>query len=489
MAPKLMQSARTRYPCSCPTTMTQLGMSSSSPSSCSCTTLTTTRRPEKNEREYIRMIFRHFQQRHAREADTSTLITHPPSASGEAPRVSGHGSPSSPRWHICSYLARFILIFTLSIVSMSVLAGRQGVFAQEAHIHTEGISLGQTSLATIAQVNRIAAFSESATLSHVHTGKIQAVGTQAADICLPLDIPCILHQAAQWVADGILSALQPLMDGITTSSLNFLTQTPVDGGDGLFQNALVLQLVRWAIGAVDAAVALFLVIGGYNIMISRHIGVRSDEIMEVLTRLVLAVLAANLGLPFVRLFIELENALCLDVVHLAGRTMLTNVITGLFHGDLMGAGFIAFVLAIILGVMMLLLAWQMLVRLALLLLLIVLYPFAMLCSALRQTQGWTRLWLSVFGTTVFVQFFQVILLALGGMLISFVAAANLLQMNSTILSLLTSSAILYLVLRIPRMLQNYALRPIAEAGTMTLNAAQGAAEYVGTTAIRLMSLF
>src|SRR5437773_5889148 len=165
--------------------------------------------------------------------------------------------------------------------------------------------------------------------------------------------------------------------------------------------------------------------------------------------------------------------------------MLTNIIACLFQGDLTGAGIIAFVLALILGVMVLLLVWQMLVRLALLLLLIVLYALAMLCSASRHTQNWTRLWFSTFGTTVFIQFFQVVLLALGGTLISFVAAAYLLQIDGTILSLLTSTAILYLVLRIPRMLQNYALRPIAEAGAMTLSAVQGAAEYAGTAAVRL----
>jgi hypothetical protein len=63
-------------------------------------------------------------------------------------------------------------------------------------------------------------------------------------------------------------------------------------------------------------------------------------------------------------------------------------------------------LAIILGVMDLLVAWQMLLRLALLILLIVLAPLAFLCGALHQTQGYMRLWISTFAATVFIQFFQ-----------------------------------------------------------------------------------
>src|SRR5713101_5327955 len=106
----------------------------------------------------------------------------------------------------------------------------------------------------------------------------------------------------------------------------------------------------------------------------------------------------------------------------------------------------------------------MLLRLALLVLLMVLAPPAFLCWGLPQTQGYARLWSSTFAATVFVQFFQVTPLALGAMLISYISAAHLLSLDSTVLTLLVSLAVLYLVLRIPGMLRVYALRPIAEAG-------------------------
>jgi hypothetical protein len=106
----------------------------------------------------------------------------------------------------------------------------------------------------------------------------------------------------------------------------------------------------------------------------------------------------------------------------------------------------------------------MLVRLALLFLLIVLAPLGLLCFGLPQTQGYGRLWTSTFTVTLFVQFFQVVTLALGGMLISSTESTGLLSLDTGIVSLLVSTAVIYLVLSIPGMIRNWALRPVAEAG-------------------------
>ncbi len=303
--------------------------------------------------------------------------------------------------------------------------------------------------------------------------------------CAPFDVNCWLTQAAQWIAQNIFNVLQPLVDAINQSSLNVITQTPAAG---TYQNTTVMQFTTWSISVVNAAVAVFIVIAGYNIMIARQIGTDYYKLMEFLPRLALAVLAANFSLFFIRLFIDLVNALNLDVISLFSLTILSNTIVGIFHGNLLGAGLLAFVLAIILGVMDLLLAWQMLLRLALLILLIVLAPLAFLCGALPQTQGYLRLWLSTFAATIFIQFFQVSALAIGGTLISYVTAANLFNLGGSLLSIITSSAVLYLALRIPGMLRIWALRPIAEAGPAALHAAQGSVESVVGTGLRLMAL-
>jgi hypothetical protein len=305
------------------------------------------------------------------------------------------------------------------------------------------------------------------------------------EFCNPLDVSCWLSQAAQWIAQSIFGVLQPLIDDVNQNSLNFITQTPPAA---TYQNAAVIQFTSWSLSVVDAAVAIFIVIAGYNIMIARQIGADYHDVMEFLPRLVLAVLAANFSLFFVQMFIDLVNALNLGVIDLFALTILTNTIVGIFQGNIVGAGLFAFVLAMILGVMDLLLAWQMLVRLALLILLIILAPLAFLCGALRQTQGYLHLWSSTFAATVFIQFFQVSALAMGGMLLSYVTGANLFNLGGSILSIVTSTGILYLVIRIPSMLRVYALRPVAEAGAASVRTAQGTVEAAAGTALRLIAL-
>jgi hypothetical protein len=369
--------------------------------------------------------------------------------------------------------SRLIVLVVLTLIGLYVLSA-SGSKSTTTQAH---ITASQTSIVSPVSLQRS---------QQVHASTLKgaeelphASGVPA--FCNPLDVSCWLGQAAQWIAQSIFGVLQPLIDDVNQNSLNFITQTPPAA---TYQNAAVIQFTAWSLSVVDAAVAIFIVIAGYNIMIARQIGADYHDAMEFLPRLVLAVLAANFSLFFIQMFIDLVNALNLGVIDLFALTILTNTIVGIFQGNIVGAGLFAFVLAMILGVMDLLLAWQMLVRLALL----ILAPLAFLCGALRQTQGYLRLWSSTFAATVFIQFFQVSALAMGGMLLSYVTGANLFNLGGSVLSIVTSAGVLYLVIRIPGMLRVYALRPVAEAGAASVRAAQGTLEAAAGTALRLIAL-
>ena len=372
--------------------------------------------------------------------------------------------------------SHLLFLMVLTLIGFYVLAG-SGIRTARipTHARVPHASINASSASQPSQ--------QATTLTGAGEGLPRAPTVPA--FCAPFDVNCWLGQAAHWIAQNIFTVLQPLIDAINQSSLNFITQTPPAG---TYQNATVMQFTTWSISVVNAAVAVFIVIAGYNIMIARQIGADYYELMEFLPRLALAVLAANFSLFFIRLFIDLENALNLGVISLFSLTILTNTIVGIFHGNLLGVGLLAFMLAIILGVMDLLVAWQMLLRLALLILLIVLAPLAFLCGALHQTQGYLRLWISTFAATVFIQFFQVTALAIGSTLISYVTAANLFNLGGSLLSIITSSAVLYLVLRIPGMLRIWALRPVADAGPAAVRAAQGSVASAVGTGLRLMAL-
>jgi len=168
--------------------------------------------------------------------------------------------------------------------------------------------------------------------------------------------------------------------------------------------------------------------------------------------------------------------------------MLTNIVLGIFQGNLPGEGLLAWVLAFVLGVMAILLGAQMVVRLALLWILLVLSGPGLACFALPQTMGFGRMWLSLTASTVMVQFFQVVALALGGTLLSSLGASNLFGVGGTLATLLVCVALLYLVLRIPGIAHRFALRPMMDASRATAGAVGGAVGLVADVAPRLLAL-
>src|SRR6266699_4718744 len=243
-----------------------------------------------------------------------------------------------------------------------------------------------------------------------------------AAVCLnPLDATCWLQNAAQWMAQQLRGALQPVIGAIMHNPLNILTQTPPAD---TYQNPVVITWWNAFLAVVDLALASLIVIGGYNVVVSRHLGLPHSELAEFLPRLLLAYGAAHFSLFFLGLFIDLENALNMVALNMAGTSMLTNIITALFQGNLATEGLLVWVLTFVLGVMAILLGAQMAVRLALLWVLLVLSGPGLACFALPQTIGYGRMWLSLTATTVMVQFFQVLTLALGGMLVTSLDASR-----------------------------------------------------------------
>ena len=311
-----------------------------------------------------------------------------------------------------------------------------------------------------------------------------SAGSLAA-ACNPFDVTCWLTNAVGWLGQQILNTLQSVVSGLLHGPLDIITRTPP--GD-TYQNGTVLTWFHAFLAVVDLALASLLVIAGYNVMVGRHLGLPHSSLPEFLPRLLLAFGAAHFGLFFLGLFIDLENALSGVALDLASHAMLTNLIAGLLQGNLLGAGFLVVLLAIALGVMSLLLAAQMVVRLALLWLLLVLAGPGLACFALPQTTGFGRLWLSLTASTVLVQFFQVVALGLGGTLLTELSASHLSGLDSTLATLLVAVAMLYLVLRIPGIVHRYAFRPMMDASAATAGAIGGAAGFAADVAPRLLAL-
>jgi hypothetical protein len=117
---------------------------------------------------------------------------------------------------------------------------------------------------------------------------------------------------------------------------------------------------------------------------------------------------------------------------------------------------IAMAIYLILG---LLLIGQMLMRLALVDVLLVIAPLALLCWVLPQTYAWARLWFSTFFGTVFVQSIQVLVLRLGADLIQrlpgllgSIGSDSLDGWHIWMTTLLLGMAVLQLARKIPRLM-------------------------------------
>ena len=306
---------------------------------------------------------------------------------------------------------------------------------------------------------------------------------------------------AQNIAGGILSFLQNIVGSVNSNAGadDFVTQTPLclsnvlgcDPSPPLDQT--LLTFLGWGQTVVSAALAFIIIIGGFNLMLGRQMGTSVHDLSEFIPRVVLTFLAAIVSPLIMQAFISLNNVLCQGVMSLFTFTALTNILVNLLSTGF-SDGWIIFLFLVVVGIMLLLLIGQMLARLAFAAFLSALGPLGLLCFALPQTLFWGRLWLRQFSLTIFVQFLQIAMLCLGGALLSdIVKLASPLFANvndaQVMLEAMLATALLWLTLRLPGMVREWAMRGVSDrAGQAATGAVSGAASYVADVAPELLAL-
>jgi hypothetical protein len=252
----------------------------------------------------------------------------------------------------------------------------------------------------------------------------------------------ILNAVLTTIGKALLEAIRGFVDwalGFGDSSLNFVTRTPAEGSYG---SPTVRALWDFSRAIVNVLLAVIVMWGGFNIMVKEHTRSPYHEVMELLPRLILGALAANLTLEFARFLIDANNALSAAVgqVTLPGYDAATPTQEG-----------VALIFtALAYGVVAILLVLQMLMRLALIDLLIILAPVAALLWVLPQTQGWARWWANLFPIVVFQQAIQMMVLRLGSALMVELTPGSL---SNALLTLLLGIAVCWLTLKVPALLR------------------------------------
>lgn len=131
----------------------------------------------------------------------------------------------------------------------------------------------------------------------------------------------------------------------------------------------------------------------------------------LLPRAGLAAMLINFALPLIQGTIDSSNAIC-DSIALATRHQALLAVKGDFTWDLAAPGLYA-VTMVILFLSYLLLGFVYVVRFALLVVLTILAPAAALLFVLPETHHYTRLWASLFVSTLLMQPLQLLILAVG----------------------------------------------------------------------------
>ncbi len=253
----------------------------------------------------------------------------------------------------------------------------------------------------------------------------------------------IVNAVFTLIGQAMLEAIRGFVDwalGMGGSSLNFVTRTPAEG---TYDSPTVRSLYDFSRAIVNVALAVVVMWGGFNVIIKEHTRSPYHEAMELLPRVILAALAANLTIEFARMLIDINNALAAGVgdVGLPGYDQATPSQEGLA----------LIFTAVAYGIVAILLVFQMLMRLALLAMLIVLGPIAALLWVLPQTQQWTRWWTDLFVITVFQQAIQVMVLALGTALMVELTPGSV---SNALLTMLLGIAVCWLTLKVPSLLRS-----------------------------------
>ena len=288
----------------------------------------------------------------------------------------------------------------------------------------------------------------------------------------------LLPDPRQWAADvfnqvlvnllsSVADALHQLVGGVLSSSLNFITQTPPAG---TYASPTVQTLWGVVRDIADGALVLVTVWGGFNVIVREQLGSPYHEAMELVPRLVVGALLVNTSLSWGRLAVDANNALCQAI----GQTGLP----AWEHADAGTQALVNVLSVVIYLVTSLLLLLQMLMRLALVDVLLVASPLALLCWVLPQTQGWARQWSSVFFGAVFTQFVQVLALKLGGALLTELTP---MAPDAALLAVFLGVAVLVLTLRIPSLLRQHAGDGLGFARYLVFRQAARAVEGSGAT--------
>ena len=287
-------------------------------------------------------------------------------------------------------------------------------------------------------------------------------GGLGGGVSSPFDLGGLIGKAInEWFAGLVKDALDPAMLLVGRTLLS----TPQIAGQ-----ASVRSYWRASLGVADALLVLVVVAGG--VLVMGHETLQSRyALKDVLPRLAVAAVAANLSLLLCEQMVSVANALASGLLgggvspEQAGHTLQTLVLNAIESGGifLVLVGLVCALLAVALVVIYL-------VRAAGIIFLVGAAPVCLLAHGLPQTDGLARLWWRLMFAALGVQVAQALVLA-GAVHVFFSQDGHAtlgIAGNGNLVDLLVALCLLFVLFRIPFWAKDLALsgRHHSRAGGM-----------------------
>ncbi len=235
-----------------------------------------------------------------------------------------------------------------------------------------------------------------------------------------------------------------------TETLGFLWVTPAAL---TYNNGVVQTGLAWMLGLMNGLLMLILVLGGYQCMIRTMLGEPRQEVLAFLVRVLITAVVANVAsLYLIPQLIELNNTLCVGSIQVFVHAGVGDFKIPLLGGLNWLQQPLSWSLFLLIGfVISLLLILSLLVRLPLFIVCYILAPVGILLMASGFGRSWGQLWCRLFFYSLFIQFLQVLVVAIGSAIsTNFLSLGSQGSLSPT--TLFVGIASLYLAFKLPQIL-------------------------------------
>jgi hypothetical protein len=281
----------------------------------------------------------------------------------------------------------------------------------------------------------------------------------------------VRYAISQWFANLVTSALRPVFD--------FLGRTVFSSPD-VATNDRIVQLWGISLAVADAMLLLFLLFGAGLVTVS---GGLSSQLTakELLPRLLVAAIAANVSLIVLSYLTDLSNALALGVMGSLTPTEVSRLMIRFLANAALGNPFLA-LLALALIVFGILVIITYVIRAAALVVLTAAAPLLLIGHALPHTEGYAQSWWRAVLALLLAPVAQSLLLAAAFRVMLTGNGVLGLPIGSGFIDILVIGTLLYFLFKVPFWMLRAAFSQAGARAIVQIKRAGRAASSAGTAA-------